>query len=165
MNEKSTDRLTVYEVGYLIGSSIPEEKVPEEVEKVKKIINDAGSSIVSEEFPRSEDLAYTIRKKTVSGSYDKFDKAYFGWVKFEVGTDRVENIKKAIEATPSIIRTLIITTVKENTYLGKRSSATAKIALEGDKPVEHAVQGDVVEVAPASPEEIDKSIDAMVKEA
>ena len=165
MNEKSTDRLTVYEVGYLIGASIPEEKVPEEVEKVKKIINDAGASILNEEFPRLEDLAYTIRKKTVSGSYDKFDKAYFGWVKFEVGTDLVENIKKAIEVTPSIIRTLIITTVKENTYLGKRSSATAKITVEGDKLVENVGQVDVVEVAPASPEEIDKSIDAMVKEA
>lgn len=165
MNEKSGDRLTVYEVGYLIGSSIPEEKVSDEVEKIKKIITNAGASIISEEAPRFEDLAYTIRKKTVAGSYDKFDKAYFGWVKFEVGTDLVENIKKSIEVVPSIIRTLIITTVRENTYLGKRSSAVEKIVLESDKPVEVVSHGDVVESAPASPEEIDKSIDAMVKEA
>jgi ribosomal protein S6 len=165
MNENSKDRLTVYEVGYLIGSSIPEEKVAEEVEKIHEIINDAGSAIVSEEFPRPLDLAYTIRKKTVAGSYDKFDKAYFGWIKFEVGTDKIESIKKSIEVIPSIIRTLNITTVKENTYLGKHSSSIAKIPSEVEKATEVGNQADVVESVPASPEEIDKSIDAMVKEA
>lgn len=165
MNEKIGDRLTVYEVGYLIGSSIPEEKVGDEVEKIKKILNDAGAVIISEEFPRPEDLAYTIRKKTVAGSYEKYDKAYFGWVKFEVGTDLIENIKKSIEVIPSIIRTLNITTVRENTYLGKHSSMTAKMAVENEKPAEIVSPVDVVETVPASPEEIDKSIDAMVKEA
>ncbi len=165
MNEKNGDRLAVYEIGYLIGSSIPEEKVSEEVEKIKKILNDAHAVIISEEFPRPEDLAYTIRKKTVAGSYEKYDKAYFGWVKFEVGTDLIENIKKSIEVIPSIIRTLNITTVRENTYLGKHSSATAKIAVENEKPAEVVGSVDAVDAAPASPEEIDKSIDAMVKEA
>ncbi len=165
MNETSSDRSMIYEIGYLIGSSIPEEKVAEEVEKVKKIINDKGATIIAEGFPRNEDLAYTIRKKTVAGSYDKFDKAYFGWVKFEVGTDLIESIKKSVEVIPSIIRILIITTVRENTYLGKHSSSPSikSTIVDGEKP-QDVVVAEPSEIS-ATPEEIDKSIDAMVKEA
>ena len=161
MNENKTDRLSVYELSYLIASSIPEEKVGEELSKIQKIIADGGSSIIAEEQPKLEDLAYTIKKKTVAGSYDKFDEAYFGWVKFEVSPSKIESIKKNVELIPSVIRVLVITTIRENTYLGKRASSPSNIVTEAEKPTE-SVQ---VAEPTASREEIDKSIDAMVKEA
>ncbi len=161
MNENKTDRLSVYELSYLIASSIPEEKVGEELSKIQKIVVDGGSSIIAEEQPKLEELAYTIKKKTVAGSYDKFDEAYFGWMKFEVSPSKIEEIKKSVELIPSVIRVLVITTIKENTYLGKRASSTSKIEVEAEKPVEVAQEVEVT----ASREEIDKSIDAMVKEA
>jgi ribosomal protein S6 len=160
MNDNHDDRQTVYEIGYLIASSVPEEKVPAEADVLKKIINDAGSSVIAEEAPVHQPLSYTIRKKMVSGLYEKYDAAYFGWIKFEVGSDKIESIKGKIETHPSIIRMLLITTVKENTYLGKRSGLVAKKATEeGDEEKKEVI------VAPASLEEMDKSIDAMVKEA
>jgi ribosomal protein S6 len=169
MQEKIDDRLSVYEIGYLIASSVPEEKVGAEVENIKKIINDAGSLVIAEEMPRKQPLAYTIRKKTVSGSYDKFDQAYFGWVKFEVASSKVDGIKKSIENIPSVIRMLLITTVKENTYLGKNALSLAEKVSEEVEKV--ATESETVatipesEEAPATIEEIDKSIDDMVKEA
>jgi len=164
MQEKKEDRLTVYELGYLIASSIPNENVEEEVNKIKKIISDSGASVVSEEMPHYEDLAYTIRTKTVSGSYHKFDNAYFGWIKFEVGSSVIDNIKKSVEIIPSVIRVLIITTVRENTYLGKHAAALTAKGVVGDSEKSTPAGVDTNET-PATVEEIDKSIEAMVKEA
>lgn len=161
MNENKQDRLSVYELSYLIASSIPEEKVGDEYAKLNKIIADSGAVMIAEEQPKLEDLAYTIKKKTVAGSYDKFDKAYFGWVKFEVNPSKIDLIKKSSELIDSFIRVLVITTIKENTYLGKRASATNELEVE---VVEKAPEVQETETT-ASPEEIDKSIDAMVKEA
>jgi ribosomal protein S6 len=167
MQDKKEDRLTIYEVGYLIASSVPEEKVEEEVNIIKKIIADNGASVISDEFPKRQPLAYTIRRKTVAGSYDKFDEAYFGWVKFEVGSSSIASIKKAIEIIPSVIRFLVITTVRENTYLGKHAPTITQrdVVSDGVKAEDkEPVKKDENE-APATIEEIDKSIDAMVKEA
>ncbi len=152
------DRLTVYEIGYLIASSVAEEKVPAEADAVRKIVSDSGAEIIAEEAPHKEDLAYEMRVKSVSGTYQKFDDAYFGWVKFEVGSSKVEAIKKSVELLPSILRMLLITTVRENTYLGKRipglvAKAAAPVAEEKKEIV-----------APATIEDMDKSIDDMVKE-
>lgn len=167
MNEDEKDRQSVYEIGYLIAASVPEENVPAEAEALKKVITDAGSSIIAEEMPHRERLAYTMRTKTVSGAYDKHDEAWFGWVKFEVGSDKIEALKKAVESRPSVLRMLLITTVRENTYLGKHAPVVAtamaprRSAAEGalgDRPEEKK------ETAPASIEEMDKSIDEMVKE-
>lgn len=157
MNIEREDRLQVYEIGYLIASSVAEENIPAEADKVKKIVTDAGASVIAEEMPHKETLAYTIRRKMVSGSYEKYDEAYFGWVKFELASTKVEAMKKAVEIVPSVLRMLLTTTVRENTYLGKRAPQVAQkaaITIEEKKDVQ----------PPATVEEMDKSIDDMVKE-
>lgn len=159
MTDTLRDEQSVYEIGYLIATSIPEEKIPGEADAIKSIITEAGASILAEEAPHRQHLAYTMSKKTVSGGYDKYDVAYFGWTKFELGSDKVEAVKKAIELHPSVLRMLLISTVSENTYLGKRAPAlTSAVASSGDK-VE-----DKKDAAPATIEEMDKSIENMVKE-
>lgn len=160
MDESQDDRLSVYEIGYLIATSVPEEKVSGETESIKKLITGAGAAIIAEEEAHHRELAYTIRKKTVSGSYDKYDAAYFGWIKFEIGSDKIEALKEAIEVLPSILRMLVTTTVRENTYLGKRAPG---MAVSKDAPL--AGTEDPKAAAPATIEEMDKSIDEMVKEA
>ena len=163
MNENTKDLAQVYEIGYLLVSSIPEEKIPGEADNLKKIITDAGASIITEEAPHREQLAYTMRKKMVSGAYETYDEAYFGWVKFELGSDKIEAVKKAVEVLPAVLRMLLITTVRENTYLGKRAASMVAKAAPGVGPID-AASVERKEVAPATIEEMDKSIDEMVKE-
>ena len=163
MSATTHEDKSIYEIGYLIVSSIPEEKVPEEAESIKKIITDAGSSVITEEAPHRQELAYTMRRKTVSGGYEKYDAAYFGWVKFEVAAGEIEAIKKAIEIHPSILRTLVVTTVREATYLGKRASAMITASGIASAPGVGAMDKKDA-AAPATIEEMDKSIDNMVKE-
>lgn len=149
------DRKSVYELSYLLSTSIPEEAIAGENTTIRNLVASSGAEIIAEEVPHKEELAYSIRKKNVSGSYEKFDFAYFGWVKFEVETGKIEGIKKGVEVIPSVIRLLIITTVRENTYMGKRAANPKQtISIEPEKK----------EVAPATVEEMDKSIDEMVKE-
>ncbi len=179
MDETQNDvRMNVYEIGYLIASSVPEEKVASEAEAIKSIITKAGASVIAEEMPHSERLAYTMRKKTVSGSYEKYDSAYFGWIKFEVGSHVIESIKKSVEVYPAVLRMLMISALRENTYLGKRASAIAaefssnvgrkSFAEKAPFTLTSRVAETSKDAAPAAPatvEEMDKSIDAMVKEA
>ncbi len=159
MTDTIRDEQSVYEIGYLIASSIPEEKIPGEADAIKSIITGAGASVIAEEAPHRQHLAYTMSKKTVSGGYDKYDVAYFGWTKFELSSDKIEAVKKAIELHPSVLRMLLISTVRENTYLGKRAPALASaVAPTGEKTE------DKKDAAPATIEEMDKSIENMVKE-
>jgi hypothetical protein len=97
-----------------------------------------------------------MRRKTVGGSYTNFDEAYFGWIKFELDPGAIVGAKKAIEDIPEVFRILVITTVRENTYLGKRvpmREGKALTIVEDKKPL-----------TSASIEEMDKSIEEMVKE-
>ncbi len=158
MNETKDDRMSIYEVGYLITPAIPEEKVSGEADKVKKVVTDAGAEIISEEMPHHQELAYTMFAKTSTGSYDKHNEGYFGWVKFEVASNKIEAIKKSVETIPTILRMLLVITVRENTYLGKRAPAL-NIKAEGDPSADGKK-----EAAPITMEDVDKSIDAMVKE-
>ena len=163
------DRQSVYEVGYLL-AGIPEERVAAEADAVKAVITKNGGVILTEEAPKNEKLAYTMRKKLVSGSYETYDEAYFGWVKFEAPAKVINAIQKAIEVLPPVLRVLAITTVRETTYLGKRAPAVAvafprrsmTASAEGDAPA--AAKAPEKPVEPATVEEMDMSIDELVKE-
>ena len=160
------DRISVYEIGYLVAGDVLEEKVSEEADKVKDVIVKSGATIIADEVPHMEELSYTMRVKTVSGSYEKYDRAYFGWVKFELSSNKVESVKKTVELLPKILRMILITTVKENTYLGKRASQIAAAIMP--KKAQDIGIGAVVDakkdVTSLSVEDMDKSIDDMVKE-
>jgi ribosomal protein S6 len=165
------DATKVYEIGYLVVSSVPKEKVDGIVDSLKNALTKKGAAIIGEEAPELIDLAYTMIKK-IGTSNQRFDQGYFGWVKFELAAREIEEIKKSLDLNPDILRHLIITTVKENTYLGKRSPGAQTLVAEvPESPAEPAPevagtdQGADEKAAPASLEEMDKSIDEMVKGA
>jgi ribosomal protein S6 len=168
MKDTTNIKQSVYEISYLVPTSVAEDNISAEGEALKKVILDAGASVITDEAPHRQKLAYTMRKKTVSGSYDKYDEAYFGWVKFELDTDKIEGVKKTFDSHPSVLRYLLISTVAENTYLGKRASVIAESFGAKSEPVEAKPEEKIEEkkeAAPLSIEEVDKSIDEMVKEA
>ncbi len=159
----------IYEIGYLIVPSIPEEGVEGEVEKLKKIVSDAGSTVIAEEMPHREQLAYTMRTKTLSGAYNSYEEAYFGWIKFETNSNKIESIKKDFETIPSILRILVINTVREDTYLGKRAQVVADSLGMKAPMIGEVVSEEKTEIKKETPqvsiEELDRSIDEIVKEA
>lgn len=157
------DRTQVYEIGYLLVSSIPEEKVANEVDSLKEILSKKGAEFISEEAPELRTLAYTMVKKIGPSNY-RFDKGYFGWFKFELSAKEIEGIKKTFEANVNMLRMLVISTIKENTYLGKKSPVPMpEVPVEA--PVDSVESGLDPVATSAVVDDVDKSIDAMVKEA
>jgi ribosomal protein S6 len=155
----------VYEIGYLLVSSIPKEKVADAAAKLKDVLSKKGAEFIGEEAPEMIPLAYTMTKK-IGTSNHRFDRGYFGWMKFELATKEIEEVKKTIDIDANVLRYLIITTVRENTYLGKKAPVVpGKIAeIAEGVPAEAAPEEAPVEEK-SNLEEVDKSIDEMVKGA
>lgn len=150
----------IYEVGYHLISSIAEENVSIETEKIKKIINAEKATVISEEAPKLRPLAYSI-KKAFGGQYKTFDKAYFGWVKFEIPEEAdIKKIDSSLKNFVEILRYILVKTVRENTMY------SPKITVFSDKENKPKIiqLKENKEAKSASMEEIDKSIDELVSD-
>lgn len=160
--ETTKDGMRIYEIGYLIVPSIAEEKIIGEVDRLKSVIGKSGGEIFAEEFPSKKILAYTMVKK-IGAVNHCFKEGYFGWVKFEISQDSIGEVKKSFDIDLSILRFLLINTVRENTYLGEKAKVLVKELTkeDGEKEIESEVK--VPKHVESNPEEIDKSIDDMVK--
>lgn len=154
--EEVDAKMGIYEVGYLLVSTIPEEGVGEEVTKLKDTLSENGASFISEEFPKLIDLAYEMTR-SIENKKQKFNNGYFGWIKFEASSSQAKTIKEILDKDERLIRFILIKTVRENTMSIKRSYGKQ----DGSK---RKVVTKVTKEEPVSIDEetIDKEIDALV---
>src|SRR4051812_9140619 len=99
--------MEIYEVSYLL---------LDEGASVKEAVSSCGGEVISFEEPISIDLAYSMTK-VVGTLRRKVTSAYFGWVKFELPAEKIAEVKKTLDGMESVLRYLIIKTVRENTLL------------------------------------------------
>ncbi len=151
----------VYEVGFHIISSVAEEQVPAIYTDIKNLIEGIGGTVITEEFPKMQPLAYTI-KKVIGGGYQKFDKAYFGWTKFEAPSESALSLKEKMDKNENILRYLIVKTVKENTLYGAKLAQELKLATDKIKVKDDKSEEEVEAKKEAPSEEADKSSDDLV---
>ena len=163
-NETDKTAGTVYEVAFHIVPTVSPENLSKEVDAIRAILEKNKAETITEEFPKLRSLAYQM-VKAVGPARNKFDTAYFGWIKFEAPKETVVELDKALKASDSIIRHLIVKTVRENTIYGP------KILAEEKKDARDAAARDEVKPEgrevkdvkpPMTPEELDKSIDKLV---
>jgi ribosomal protein S6 len=146
----------VYELGYLLVPTISEEELPVQYGNLKELLATLGGVAISDEMPKMIQLAYSMIK-VVANVRNKFNTAYFGWIKFTMETDKVLELKKKLDLSPYFIRFLILKTVKENTIAAKRFVRGE--VMHRRPPVKKA---DDEAAVPINKEEVDKEIDAMV---
>jgi ribosomal protein S6 len=160
-NKENTQEtgLKVYEVGFLLVPTIAEEQVAGEVEAIKAAIEKFGGSFISEEFPTLRQLAYTMAKSANGALKQKFDNAYFGWIKFETTPAQAQAFKAEFEKISSVLRYLLITTVRENTMVSQK--VMFKGTADGEKPKADEPEGGAT-VAPINEEELDKTLETIV---
>ncbi|MCX6703272.1 MAG: 30S ribosomal protein S6 [Candidatus Zambryskibacteria bacterium] len=150
-----TDTSKIYELGYILVSSLPDEKIVDEVSVLKDLLSANGGDIISSEDPILIDLAYPMLK-VVSAQRQKYSRGYFGWVKFEGEPDSLTAIKKVLDLSHTMLRYMIVKTVRENTLLN------GKMVLRQEEREEVALE-DAGEEAPIeSGEVLDKTIDDLV---
>ncbi len=148
----------VYEVGYLLLPSIPEEHIPENVSRLEALVAKHGGSKIADGKPELRTLAYEM-EKAVGTRNEHFTSAYFGWMKFEVDPEGVLALKSELDKDVYILRFILIKTARDAHIPPKPREMKSEIAAE-------APDAPVVAATPAvfSQEEIDKSIEELVVE-
>lgn len=154
--EETVKNTEVYEVGYLLVPTLEEDKVPSTYSGMKDVIASLGGELISDEMPKLIGLAYEMGK-VISNVRQKFNTAYFGWVKFDMDKAKIGELKNKLDLDPNIIRFLITKTVRENTMSTKRyvprdtykRRAPGTLKKEGEEAPE------------INKEEIDKEIEAL----
>jgi len=105
--EQGSDERFAYELAFHVLPTVAEGEVPAVFDKIKADITKTGAEIFDEEVPERFDLAYEIEKH-LEGKNRKFRSAYFGWVRFRVEADKIEDIVDAIDSNNQILRHLLI---------------------------------------------------------
>ncbi len=150
----------IYEIGFHLVPLLAQEQVGGEASKMKALVEKFKGAIISDEMPKLRPLAYDI-SKMIGGKKHTFDKAYFGSIKFELPSDKIASVEEALKSDENILRFLLIKTVRESTLAPLQRIATHP-KKEGDKPVLNDAPKEG-EKKPVSVEEIDKSIDELLK--
>ncbi len=150
--QETGEKMTVYEVSYLLLPSLAVEQVPAKSLSLKEVIKKVGGELISDEDAILVDLAYPMTK-VVTTVRHKVNKGYFGWIKFaipsesETETKGIEEVKKNFDADNEILRYLIIKTVRENTLINGKMKLVKKARREdsSEEVVEEEVSVDSVD--------------------
>ncbi|MDZ4206061.1 MAG: 30S ribosomal protein S6 [Patescibacteria group bacterium] len=129
-SEVLPEELAVYEIGYLILPSIPEDKLSNITNAIRKVITTEGGTEIDAEAPFKETLAYTM-SKTIGASRYVLSDAYLGWIKFEVDRAKAPTIKAGVEEIEEVLRFLLIKAPRETTFtFAKARAAVAPMPEE-----------------------------------
>jgi len=145
---------SIYEVGYIMVPSIPEENLGGEVSSFKDSLAEMGATFISDEYPKMIELAYEM-SRSIQNKKQKFSYGYFGWVKFECSTLAGKVIKDALDKNEKLVRYLMIKTVRESTMSSKRPYGNKDGYKRRSSPKAE-------ESLPINEETIDKEIEALV---
>ncbi len=147
----TAEGIRVYELGFHFVPTVSEDEIAVQFSHLKSLIEKKGGSFVAEGTPTLMDLAYEM-SKTVKAQKKRYNSAYFGWVKFEMNPDEIAGLEKEVKAFEPVLRYLLITTVKENTYVGPKEiakkSATKEATPATDAPVDAAIVAEEVQIEP-----------------
>jgi ribosomal protein S6 len=138
----------LYELSYLLVSTVPEDKLSEEVAKIRGVIERVGGAIETSADPSLRDLAYPM---SLSKEHKKttYTAGYFGWMVFSAESDAIKTIEKALDAHERVLRYLLVNRPP-------MAAASIKAKAPGVGPRKEKKEADEAD--------IDKSIDELVEE-
>jgi ribosomal protein S6 len=154
-NEKDFLDSKTYEIGYLLSPLVTEENlVPEVTKAILDPLAKVGATVISQNDPQLRKLAY-VMSRSINHKRSSFKDAYFGAIKFSVTTDKLTDIKEAVEKSDLIIRFLIIEASKVSEKNIARNPRAGRQAADGDSP-------EVLPTTEVSAEEVkDKEVDSV----
>lgn len=110
----------IYEIGYLLSPAIRDEDLTVRETELKESLTKLGATIISEGAPEFIDLAYEM-SRVIDNKRVRFNQGYFGWFKIEIDPSKMVEAKEILDKNTLLIRYLLISTVRENTVIGKKS--------------------------------------------
>ena len=160
-NTLKGEGMKVYEVGYLLLPGIEESKVQEESSKIRDIIEKNNGMFLSEGAAEMRTLTYPM-SKAISGKKQKFNNAYFGWIKFEGNAETAVAVKNDLDKFDNILRYILIITVKENAVMPGKSGKFSFDKKKTEKEVKE--EKEEKEESGIDEKKLDESIDELVIE-
>lgn len=104
----------IYEAGYHIVPTVKEEDVDKVVSSIRTEIEKIGGSLIAEGAPALTKLAFAMDKRE-GEKHIAYDRGYFGWLKFEAGTDAAKKLTDSLNTNSSILRSMVFKTLREDT--------------------------------------------------
>jgi ribosomal protein S6 len=166
------DERRVYELGYHMVSTLTEEELLKEVDALRGAISELGGNFITEGEPALMDLAYTMYIGE-GGKNTKYDKAYFGWMKFGLEPGQISHLQKEIiDENKNILRHLLIKTVAEDTraqvnleqLTEVKSNETIAPAPKVEKPKDDVVEESTPDEQKEAAKDLDETIDKLLEE-
>ncbi len=163
MKKKVTEDLStseidprVYEVSFWLVPTISESELPAHFDRLKKVVSDAQGEFISEEAPYMREMTYQM-VRVIDNVNKRFNDGYFGWVKFRALPQNAIVVKNTFEKDVTLIRSLLVETVEENTTYTKRPESKITLSEEVMEDVASAPEAVVapevaVETAPTKEE-------------
>jgi ribosomal protein S6 len=142
MSTTEDQEIAVYEVGYSILTSVPEEKVGDVVTKIQKAITDEEGKLLDSEEPFKQELAYKMSKTMGARKYVA-NEAYIGWMKFESTPEKTPVIKANLDKIEEVLRFLLIKAPRETAFTFEGARKAKEEAEEALMNPEEVVTEDV----------------------
>jgi ribosomal protein S6 len=166
INETTVDS-RVYEISFIFDNKLDESTALEKANALKQSIATLGGSFISEEAPYMRELAYEMTR-VVNNVNVRFNEGYFGWIKFELGGDKVKEFEKAIKLDEEVVRYIVVKTVRDNTVYTKRApviKAETLVNNEDDVNIDTTKDADPLSVTEVAPEVVAEEVIAPSEEA
>jgi ribosomal protein S6 len=150
----------IYELGFHVAPTVPEEKVGAEVTAIRDVLQKEGAVMIAEEFPKQRLLSYPMRKRA-SGRNLAFTNAYFGWMKYEAPIGGAKRLEAALKGLENILRCIVVETVREQTVVVPRVQRVEAKRARREAPHVAPLQPPPV---PVSDAELEKSLQKIIAE-
>lgn len=162
-NTQETADTTVYELGYHILPTVVAEELENEVNKIRSAIEKRGGSFIAEGSPESMTLAFPMAVNN-GGKITKYDRAYFGWLKFELDPAQAQELHhEDLAHNAHILRFNLFTTTREETRAQLQTAQHGLLReVENTGVIERKQEKE--EGGEVSEEALEKSIDDLVNE-
>ncbi len=99
MEENISPMKRHYELSLWFSSQLDESQVEPELNKVLKEIEKLEGTVTFNQLPQLKQLAYPIKKER---------NGYFGYLKFDCASDKVEMLKKKLDLFQHVLRYLLV---------------------------------------------------------
>ncbi len=127
----------MYELAVLLLPTISETDAEKEISSIKTILEDAKATVASEGNLTEIDLAYEMVKK-INSKNERFDSAYFTWMKFKGESASIAAINEELDGLENVLRYMVIKTEEEDelTNVFSGVSKDGKSVTDSEEEVE-----------------------------
>lgn len=151
----------VYEIGYHISPSVKEDEVEKRVGEMRSMIEKHGGRLLAEGAPSMMKLSYDISVQE-GGKRIEYDRASFGWIKFEAPSEAALEMEEALKTMPGVIRSILFKTVREETRARFKPQTLREV--KRTDTLKSAPRATEEVAAPVSEEDLEKALSDITAE-